>query len=94
MKPTPQISPEQQAARRFPLTDYNFQPSAKTKSASSPVQPATKPPAFHELSREVFAVKTSRDYLAELLLFALTVVAVAWPIVHAVHSITRMVRNY
>jgi hypothetical protein len=94
MKPTPQISPEQQAARSFPLTDYNFQPNVEAKPVSSSALPKTKAPAFHELSREIFAVKMSRDYVAELLVSALIGIVVAWPIVTALHSITRMVRNY
>ena len=94
MKPTPQISPEQHVARGFPLTDYNFQPNAEPKSISSPAHQATKSPAFHELSRDIFAVKMSRDYVVELLVSGLIVVVVAWPIIVALHSVTRLVRNY
>jgi hypothetical protein len=94
MKPTPQISSEQQAARSFPLTDYDFQPNVEAKPVSSSALPKTKAPAFHELSREIFAVKTTRDYIAELLVFALVAGIVAWPVIAALHAITRMVRNY
>ncbi len=94
MKPTPQISHEQQAARSFPLTDYNFQPTAEVKSVSAPAERVTKAPAFHELSREIFAVKTSGDYIAELFVFVVIGGIVAWPVIAALHAVTRMVRNY
>lgn len=94
MKPTPQLTDSQNAARSFPLSDYNFQPTVEAKSVSSAAAPATKTPAFHELSREIFAVKTARDYIAELFVFALIVAVVAWPLIAALHAVTRMVRNY
>ena len=94
MKPTPQISASQNASRSFPLSDYSFQPTIEAKSVSSPAPRTTKAPAFHELSREIFAVKTTRDYIAELLVFAFIAGVVAWPVIAALHAITRMVRNY
>jgi hypothetical protein len=94
MKPTLQVSREQQAARTSPLTDYNFQPTVEAKSVSSSAPRATKPPAFHELSREIFAVKTTGDYIAELLAFILVGGIMAWPVIAALHAVTRMVRNY
>ena len=94
MKPTPQISDSQNASRSFPFSDYNFQPTIEAKSVSAPAGRITTAPAFHELSREIFAVKTTRDYVAELLMFALVVGVVAWPVIAALHAVTRMVRNY
>jgi hypothetical protein len=94
MKPTPQVSDTQNAARSFPLSDYNFQPTAEAKSVSAPAERVTKAPAFHELSREIFAVKTTGDYVAELFVFVLIAGIMAWPVIAALHAVTRMVRNY
>jgi hypothetical protein len=94
MKPTIQISPSEHASRSYPLTDYSFQATADVKSSSSPVLPATEPPAFHKLSSEFFGAETSRDYFAELLFFALITGFSAWPIISAIVAVTRLVRNY
>ncbi len=93
MKPTPQISHEQQAARSFPLTDYNFQPTAEVKSVSAPAERVTKAPAFHELSREIFAVKTSGDYIAELFVFVVIGGIVACGHTHGEKLLTRQRRQ-
>jgi hypothetical protein len=94
MKPTLQISDNQKAARSFPFSDYNFQPTAEANSVSAPAERVTKAPAFHELSREIFAVKTTGEYIAEFFVFALIGGIVAWPVIAALHAVTRMVRNY
>ncbi|PYK40650.1 MAG: hypothetical protein DME60_07490 [Verrucomicrobia bacterium] len=94
MKPTSQISPSQHASRSFPLTDYAFKATADAKSSSSAVRPATKAPAFHKLSSEVFGAETGRDYLIELLAFILIIGISAWPIISAMVAVTRLVRNY
>jgi hypothetical protein len=94
MKPTPPISPDEHAPRTFPLTDYNFQATAETPTSSSAVIPATKSPAFHKLSSEIFGVEAERHFIAELLLFILISGIAAWPVMSMLHAITRMVRNY
>ena len=94
MKPTPQISDSQKAARSFPFSDYNFQPTIEAKSVSAAAPAAKKARPFHELSREIFAVKTTGDYIAELFVFVVVAGIVAWPVIAALHAITRMVRNY
>ena len=94
MKPTPPISDSQNAAPSFPVSDYNFQPTIEAKLVASPAPRTMKAPAFRELSREIFAAKTTRDYIAELLVFVLVAGIVAWPVIAALHAITRMVRNY
>ena len=104
MKPTPQISHTQcvsrhdnRARRRhpsFPLTDYNYRPTAKNKVSSSAGRPATKLPAFHKLSSEFFAAESSRDYIAELFFFILITGIAAWPIMSMLIAVTRLIRNY
>ena len=78
MKPILQINHKQRSSRRdnrvrrnrqgFPLTDYNYHPTAESQVNSSARWPATKSPAFHELSSEFLGGEASRDYLAELFL--------------------------
>jgi len=102
MKPTSQISPSQRGSPRddrarashqsFPLTDYSLQAGAKSNSRA--VLPATKSPAFHKMSSGFFGAETSRQYVAELLLFILITGISAWPIISAIVAVTRLVRNY
>jgi len=94
MKPTPQISREQQAARSFPLTDYTFQPTAEAAAKTTAGPAATESPAFYKLGSEFFGAEASRNYVAELLLFVLITGLGAWPIISALVAVTRMVRNY
>ena len=104
MKPTPQISHTQRAAlhdkgaRRkhpsFPLTDYNYRPTAKNQVSSSVGRLATRLPAFHKLSSEFFGAESSRDYIAELFFFILITGIAAWPVMSMLIAVTRLIRNY
>lgn len=94
MKPTPPITPNQHGRRSFPVTDYNFQPTAEAPVNTATVHTAKKSPAFHKLSSEVFDRKTSGEYFAELFVFVVISGLVAWPVLSMLHAITRMVRNY
>jgi hypothetical protein len=77
----------------FPLTDYNYHPTADAEGISPAGQPAVKSPAFHKLSSELGA-ETSRDYVAELLFFVLITCLAAWPIMSMLIAVVRMIRNY
>src|SRR5467141_995746 len=104
MKPILQINHKQRGSRRdnrarrshksFPLTDYNYHPTAETPVNSSAGQPAIKSPAFHKLSSEFLGGETSRDYLAELLFFIVITGLAAWPIMSMLIAVIRMIRNY
>ena len=104
MKPILQINHKQRRSRRdnrarrryqsFPLTDYNYRPTAEAEASSLAGRPATKAPAFHELSSEFLGAETSRDYLAELLFFVLIIGLAAWPVVSMLIAVVRMIRNY
>jgi hypothetical protein len=104
MKPTLQINHKQCGSRRdnregrsrpsFPLTDYNYHPTAETQMSSSAGRPATKSPAFHKLSSEFLGAETSRDYIAELLFFILITGIAVWPIMSMLIAVIRMIRNY
>jgi hypothetical protein len=104
MKPTPQINHNKRGPGRdngsrrsdqsFPLTDYDYRPTAETRVSPCAGPPAAKLPAFHKLSSEFFGAETSRDYISELLFFILITGITAWPIISAIVAVTRLVRNY
>ena len=104
MKPILQINHKQRDSRRddrvrhghksFPLTDYNYHPTAESQVNSSAVWRTTKAPAFHKLSSEFLNGETSRDYLAELLFFIVITGLAAWPIMSMLIAVISMIRNY
>jgi hypothetical protein len=104
MKPILHINHKQRGSRRdnharpshksFPLTDYNYHPTAETQVNSSAGWRATKSPAFHKLSSEFLCGETSRDYVAELLFFVLITGIAAWPVVSMLIAVVRLIRNY
>jgi hypothetical protein len=104
MKPILQINHKQRGSRRdnrarrghrsFPLTDYNYHPTAESQVNSSVGRPATRSPGFHKLSSEFFGAEASRDYVAELLFFILITGLAAWPILSMLIAVIRMIRNY
>lgn len=104
MKPTLQSNHKQCGSRRdnragrnhqsFPLTDYNYRPTAETQLTPAAGRPATKAPAFHKLSSEFLGAERSRDYVAELSFFILITGLAAWPIMSMLIALTRMIRNY
>jgi hypothetical protein len=104
MKSILKINHKQRGSRRddrarrshqsFPLTDYNYHPTAESQVNSSAHWRATKSPAFHKLSSEFLGGETSRDYAVELLLFILIGCLAAWPIMSMLIAVIRMIRNY
>src|SRR5437773_5688774 len=104
MKPILQINHKQRGSRRdnrarrnhqsFPLTDYNYRPTAETQVDSSAGWQATESPAFHKLSSEFFGAETSRDYIAELSFFVLITGIAAWPVTSMLIAVIRLIRNY
>ena len=104
MKPILQINYKQRGSPRdnragrghesFPLTDYNYRPTAETQVNSSAGWRATKLPAFHKLSSELLGAERSRDYVGELLFFIVITGLAAWPIMSMLIAVIRMIRNY
>jgi hypothetical protein len=104
MKPILQINHKQRGSRRddlaqrghqsFPLTDYNYRPTAEAEAISPAGRPATKSPAFHKLSSEFLGAETSRDYIGEISLFIVITGLAAWPIMSMLIAVVRMIRNY
>ena len=104
MKPIVQINHKQCGSRldkrerrrhqSFPLTDYNYRPTAEAEASSLAVRSVTKAPAFHKLSSKFFGAETSRDYVVELLFFILITGIAAWPVVSMLIAVIRLIRNY
>jgi hypothetical protein len=94
MKPTPQLSSNQRALhdrRSFPITDYSFQSTAETVAQPSAISAkgVSELRTFRKVSNEFFGVEANRDYLAEAILFVCISCVAAWPIVIAIHQLTR-----
>ena len=104
MKPTVQINHKQCGSRldkrerrrhqSFPLTDYNYRPTAEVEAIPTADRQAIESPGFYKLSSEFLAAETSRDYVAELSFFVLITGIAAWPIVSMLIAVVRMIRNY
>jgi hypothetical protein len=104
MKPILQIDHKQRGSRRddlagrrhesFPLTHYNYRPTAEAEAISPAGPPGIKSPAFHTLSSEFLGGETSRNYVAELLFFILITGLAAWPVVSMLIAVIRLIRNY
>ena len=104
MKPRLQTNHKQRGSPRgkragrshqsFPLTDYNYRPTAETQVNTAAGWPAIKSPAFHKLSSEFLYAEKSRDYFGELLFFIVITGLAAWPIMSMLIAVIRMIRNY
>lgn len=91
---SPRDDRAQRSRQSFPLTDYNYRPTAETRLGFSADQPAAKLPGFHKLSGEFLGAESSRDYVAELAFFILMTGLAAWPVMSMVIAVVRMIRNY
>jgi hypothetical protein len=85
---------ERRSHQSFPLTNYNYRPTAEPEAISTAGRPTIKSPAFHKLSSEFLGAETSRDYVAELSFFILITCLAAWPVMSMVIAVVRMIRNY
>ena len=106
MKPTPQININQPDSRRDsrarrndhspPLTDYFYQSTARTSGSrlaiSEDAHRISKRRMFWKLSSDFFGAETSRDYAAELTIFALIAGVSAWPIISMLGAVYRLIK--
>lgn len=94
MKPTAQINspPLPHAQSPLPVTDYNYHASPKINARS--VAPRLAEPALYKLSSRFFDTEAIREGVTEIVCFALITGTCFWPVIVAMHSVTRMVRNY
>ena len=95
MKPTPQLSPQTTRRPRFALTDYHYQSAldpccGDMRKVRSPGDVR----GFWKLSAGFFGVEARIDYALELALFGVITVLSAWPVIAALQSLSRLVRNY
>ena len=86
MKPTPQISHN----HGFPLTDYNFQPTADSKSSAG--RSVAKLTGFHKLSSDFLGTEVVRDFAVEFSAFTVIALISAWPIFSSIVAVVRMAR--
>ena len=104
MKPTVQInhkqcglrlvSEERRRHKSFPLTNYNYRPTAEADVIPTADRQTIESSGFYKISSEFLAAETSRDYVAELSFFVLITGIAAWPIVSMLIAVVRMIRNY
>ena len=105
MKPTSQISrqPGRLAGERSPaqahfarpLTDSAFHPSTVEGQLAGSSRRLSKPlfaPGFRDLSNQFLGAETKRNYVAEVLFFAIITVVSAWPIVSMVQALSYLAR--
>ena len=105
MKPNSQISrqpdrlDEERSSSRprsnHPLTDYHFHaPASEVQSAGSSGK-LSRPvfaPGFRDLSKEFLGAETKRNYVAEVLFFAIIVGVSVWPIVSMVRALAQLMK--
>ena len=102
MKPTSHISRqsrgrrgEDSPVRRFshqPVTDYSFHAPGNeaVTGASRKISRPVFAPGFRDLSNEFLGAETKRNYVAELLFFAVIVGISTWPIVSMLHAVGQL----
>jgi hypothetical protein len=107
MKPNSQISRQpgrldeegssSQLPSNHPWTDYHFHASAselKANGAGSSDKLARPvfAPGFRDLSNEFLGAETKRNYLAEVLFFAIIAGVSAWPIVSMMRAMAQLMK--
>ena len=102
MIPTPQISSIQRSSKGethafrdqspAPLTDYSYQPTAKTVSHGSITAEKrfSESRTFRQVSTEFFGTEADREYFAEAVFFASISCVAAWPVTVMVHQMMTM----
>jgi hypothetical protein len=79
-----------------PLTDYHFhaandRPASGTASNHKLARPVFAP-GFRDLSNEFLGAETKRNYVAEVLFFAIIVGVSVWPIVTMVQALALLMK--
>jgi hypothetical protein len=107
MKPTSQISrqPGRQNEERssspsrshstHPSTDCHFHAPTSEGQSTGSSRTVTRPvfaPGFRNLSNEFLGAETKRNYVAEVLFFAIMVGVSTWPVVSMVRALAELTR--
>ena len=90
MKPTPQVSHNQNSD--FPFTDHNYQSTRDPKISAG--QSAAKLTGFHKLSSDFLGTEVARDFAVEFSAFTVIALISAWPILSSIVAVARMARGY
>jgi hypothetical protein len=78
-----------------PLTDCHFHASADEGQSTGSSRTVTRPvfaPGFRDLSNEFLGAETKRNYVAEVMFFAIIVGVSTWPIVSMVRALAEFVK--
>lgn len=105
MKPTSQITRQPRrhdeersssfAHSTHPRTDSQFHAPASAGQSTGDTRKVTRPvfaPGFRDLSNEFLAAENKRNYVAEVLFFAIIVGVSTWPIVSMFRTMAEFVR--
>jgi hypothetical protein len=103
MKTTPQISRQpsrlggerssSQSHSSHPLTDYRFRaPEVQSAGSSRKLTRPVFAPGFRDLSNEFLGAETKRNYVAEVLFFAIIVGVSTWPIISMVQAMAQLMK--
>jgi hypothetical protein len=105
MKPNSQISrqfsrlDEEHSSSRLhsnqPRTDFEFHAPASDVESASSSRKLSRPvfaPGFRDLSNEFLATETKRNYVAEVLFFAIIVGVSTWPIVSMMRAVAQFMK--
>lgn len=77
------------------LTDCHFHASASEGQSTGNSRTVTRPvfaPGFRDLSNEFLGAETKRNYVAEVMFFAIIVGVSTWPIVSMVRALAEFVK--
>ena len=80
---------------KHPPTDYNFHAAGSEMKSGAGSQKLSRPvfaPGFRDLSNEFLGAETKRNYVAEVLFFAVIVGVSMWPIVSMVRALAEFVK--
>jgi hypothetical protein len=89
MKPT---SPEGMR-RKFPVTDYFFHTGmGEWRGYSSSSDDDSEGHRFNDFSRK-FLVEAAEERAREMAVFAVVVVASAWPVIYMIITVVRLLRH-
>jgi hypothetical protein len=106
MKPTSQITRQpgrhdeehstspSRSNSTHPRTDFHFHASA-SEGQSTGSRKVTRPvfaPGFRDLGNEFLGAETKRNYVAEVLFFAIMVGVSTWPIVSMVRALAELTK--
>jgi hypothetical protein len=107
MKPTSQITRQpgrhdderssslSRSHSTHPRTDCHFHASVSEGQSTGSSHKVTRPafaPGFRDLSNEFLGAETKRNYVAEVLFFAIMVGVSTWPIVSMVRALAELTK--